>query len=65
MPPIDDLGYVHTFVPAKDPAASRITLLLLHGTGGDENDLLPLGSEQRRFERIVCWPAILSRSAGI
>ncbi len=35
------LGFVHRFVPAEgeDP----VTLLLLHGTGGDENDLLPLG----------------------
>ncbi len=34
-------GFVHRFVPAEEPAAP--TLLLLHGTGGDENDLLPLG----------------------
>jgi phospholipase/carboxylesterase/glyoxalase family protein len=47
MLPIDDLGYTHTFVPARDPAAARVTLLLLHGTGGDENDLLPLGAELR------------------
>ncbi len=33
--------FVHNFVPAEDPEAP--TLLLLHGTGGDENDLLPLG----------------------
>ncbi len=36
-----DLGFVHNFVPATIPDAP--TLLLLHGTGGDENDLLPLG----------------------
>jgi predicted esterase len=35
------LGFVHQFVPAK--SESLPTLLLLHGTGGDENDLLPLG----------------------
>src|SRR5918998_4176274 len=34
-------GFTHRFVPAEEPAAP--TLLLLHGTGGDENDLLPLG----------------------
>lgn len=34
-----DLGFVHRFEPGK---ASR-TLLLLHGTGGDEDDMLPLG----------------------
>jgi phospholipase/carboxylesterase len=36
-----DLGFVHRFVPAAQ--ADRPPLLLLHGTGGDENDLLPLG----------------------
>jgi len=45
-----DLGFAHRFVPAppstdrqeqNDPAVP--TLLLLHGTGGDEDDLLPLG----------------------
>jgi phospholipase/carboxylesterase/glyoxalase family protein len=33
--------YVHRYVPPK--AEDRRTLLLLHGTGGDENDLIPLG----------------------
>ena len=37
-----DLGFLHQFVPAPS-GASADTLLLLHGTGGDENDLLPLG----------------------
>jgi phospholipase/carboxylesterase len=36
-----DLGFLHRFVPAAD--ASRPPLLLLHGTGADENDLIPLG----------------------
>lgn len=34
---------MHRFVPS--PSGSRLTLLLLHGTGGDENDLLRLGRE--------------------
>lgn len=35
-----DLGYTHRWEPR--PGSTR-TLLLLHGTGGDENDLIPLG----------------------
>lgn len=38
----DDLGFVYRFLPSKD-AASVDTLLVLHGTGGDENDLVSLG----------------------
>jgi predicted esterase len=45
MPPADELGFVHKFVPAKPGISHPATLLLLHGTGGDENDLLPLGNE--------------------
>ncbi len=32
--------FVYKFVPAS---GSETTLLLLHGTGGDENDLVPVG----------------------
>lgn len=37
-----DLSRPHVWEPAKDVSASR-TLLLLHGSGADEHDLLPLG----------------------
>lgn len=35
------LSFIHEYVPAS--VAGRTPLLLLHGTGGDEQDLLPLG----------------------
>lgn len=37
------LDFIHHFVPAHAAAKDAPTLLLLHGTGGDENDLMPLG----------------------
>ncbi|MDI1319285.1 MAG: alpha/beta hydrolase [bacterium] len=37
------LSYHHRFEPGTDP--STPPLLLLHGTGGDEHDLIPLGQK--------------------
>lgn len=37
-----DLGFIHRFIPGDE--AARPPLLLLHGTGGDESDLLPLAA---------------------
>ena len=41
----DALGFVHRYIPPESGSelAGGTTLLLLHGTGGDEEDLLPLG----------------------
>jgi phospholipase/carboxylesterase len=47
-----DLGFVHRLVPGAD--AARAPLLLLHGTGGDEHDLVPLA------ERIAPGRTVLS-----
>ena len=38
------MDFTHRFIPAPQPQAARI-LLLLHGTGGDENDMIPLGRD--------------------
>jgi phospholipase/carboxylesterase len=51
-PPLQDLGFVHRYVPGRDQGAPP--LLLLHGTGGDESDLVPLA------ERIAPGRTILS-----
>jgi phospholipase/carboxylesterase len=55
VPPSSDnkaqqLGFTHRFVSPSgtrndDKAAKEVTLLLLHGTGGNEDDLLSLGRE--------------------
>jgi phospholipase/carboxylesterase/glyoxalase family protein len=44
MTPTDPLAFIHRFVPASSPDRGE-TLLLLHGTGGNEQDLLTLGQE--------------------
>jgi phospholipase/carboxylesterase len=50
------LGFIDRYVPASagPGGASGVTLLLLHGTGGDETDLIPLG------EALLPGAAILS-----
>jgi phospholipase/carboxylesterase len=47
-----DLGFVHRLIPGRE--AARPPLLLLHGTGGDEHDLVPLA------QRIASGRTILS-----
>jgi phospholipase/carboxylesterase len=39
----ENLGFVHRFIAGDSP--TQHPLLLLHGSGGDENDLLPLGAQ--------------------
>jgi predicted esterase len=41
----DELGHIHHFIPADGD--DDTVLLMLHGTGGDENDLVPLGQMLR------------------
>lgn len=54
----DDLGFIHRFVPAEDSASSE-TLIALHGTGGDENDLIGIG------QAIAPGAAILSPRGNV
>jgi predicted esterase len=48
----DDLGFIHKWVPAESVVSDPVTLLLLLGTGGNENTLLPVGKE--------LWPGVAS-----
>ena len=45
MQPADDSVFIHKWVPAESGSSDPVTLLLLHGTRGDENALLPVGKE--------------------
>jgi len=38
-----DLDFLHRYLPGEDESGP--TLLLLHGTGGNEEDLIPLGQD--------------------
>jgi predicted esterase len=42
--PSESLGFIHRFIPAPE-TGSPLTLLLLHGTGGNETDLLGVGRQ--------------------
>ncbi|GAC1411709.1 MAG: alpha/beta hydrolase [Gemmatimonadaceae bacterium] len=54
----EDLGFIHRFVPAEDSASGE-TLIVLHGTGGDENDLIGIG------QAIAPGAAILSPRGNV
>ncbi|HXN75444.1 MAG TPA: alpha/beta hydrolase [Gemmatimonadaceae bacterium] len=54
----EDLGFIHRLVPAEDPASGE-TLIVLHGTGGDENDLIGIG------QAIAPGAAILSPRGNV
>jgi phospholipase/carboxylesterase len=53
-----DSDFIHRFEPAPNEPGMR-TLILLHGTGGDENDLVPVG------EMLLPGAAILSPRGAV
>ena len=53
-----DIGFIHRFLPGEDRASSEI-LLVLHGTGGDENNLIGIG------QAIAPGAAILSPRGNV
>jgi phospholipase/carboxylesterase len=54
----EDIGFTHRFVPADDETSAE-TLVVLHGTGGDENDLIGIG------QAIAPGAAILSPRGNV
>ena len=46
-----ELGFIHNFIEPKEGA--DMVLFLLHGTGGTENDLIPLGREINKSAAIL------------
>lgn len=59
MQPTDVLVFIHKWVPPESVVSDPVTLLLLTGTGDDENALLPSGKE--------LWPgaALLALSGRV
>lgn len=45
LPALRPPTFVHEFVGPRDSGSGNLTLIALHGTGGDEQDLLPLAEE--------------------
>jgi predicted esterase len=54
----EDIGFVHRYIPGSG-ADNVPVLLLLHGTGGDEQDLIPLG------QSLLAGAAILSLRGNV
>ena len=56
----NDLDFIHRFISADSKAKkSSLTLLLLHGTGGTEDDLIPLGKELATNANVKCKGKVL------
>ena len=62
-PKQSDLSFIHRFIPGRD-AGRRAPLLVLHGSGGDEHDLLPL-AEQIGPGRAIVSPRGKTNEQGI
>lgn len=51
MTNLTKLGFIHNFIQPE--VGSNMVLFLLHGTGGTENDLIPIGREINRSAAIL------------
>lgn len=60
---MSNLDFVHTYIPSSgssmpkknlfDNKSKELTLLLLHGTGGNEDDLIPLGQTLSQYASLL------------
>ena len=49
-----NLNFIHRFIPPHSNVnETKLTLLLLHGTGGTEDDLIPVGKELAPYASIL------------
>jgi len=49
-----NFDFIHRFIPASSKSKqTSLTLLLLHGTGGTEDDLIPLGKELASYASLL------------
>jgi phospholipase/carboxylesterase len=53
----NQLGFIHKYIPSDtDKDNKSITLLLLHGTGGNENDLIPIAEMLKIMNASILSP---------
>ncbi|WP_298407160.1 alpha/beta hydrolase [uncultured Chloroflexus sp.] len=55
-------SFTHCFISPPNPPAATTTLLLLHGIGGNEHDLIPIGRELMLHAALFSlWGRVLER----
>ena len=52
----NQLGFIHQFIPSNNSKGNSSTLLILHGTGGNENDLIPIAKMLRPADGSILSP---------
>ena len=53
LPPLRTDAFVHKYLPPSDPRNGQMTIIALHGTGGDEHDLIPFAQQLARGAAIL------------
>lgn len=53
LPPLRPAAFTHTYKAAQETEQNDITLVALHGTGGDEHDLIPMARQVSNGAAII------------